>query len=172
MSAPRKGRKRVVEEETEDEEEEDSPVRVSQSKKPRQESEEEEEGEGEEGEEYDDQAVGGTTDEKLKQIVRNLSEAEKERYNAFKSSKFTKASIKKMMGMATDSPIGEDLVIAMKSIAKVFVGELVEEARTVMSEEGKKGPISKEALEKAYKRLDAEKKLPYPLQTKTRLFTR
>lgn len=169
-SGNKRGRKKTkyIEQEEEDEEQ----VVSKNSKKQKQESEEEDE--EEELLDYDDnnEIMGGNTDQKIKEIVNKMSEVERERYGAFKTSKFSKSSIKKMMTSATESPLGEDFVIAMKSIAKVFVGELVEEARSLMTEEGQEGEITPKYLERAYKRLDENKKLPAPLQTKTRLFTR
>ena len=115
----------------------------------------------------------GTTNDKINQIVKKLKGIERERYGAFKSSKFTKSSIKKIMGKATDSPLGEDLVIAMKSIAKVFVGELVETAREIQTENGDSGPIKPNFYKMAWERLAQQRKLPISLlQDKKKLFTK
>ena len=81
------------------------------------------------------------------------------------------------MGKATDSSLGEDLVVAMKSITRVFVGELVELARELMTEDPTEtnptGPIKPNYYKLAYERMQKERKLPsLLLEKKKKLFTK
>lgn len=66
--------------------------------------------------------------------------------------------------------IGRSVSIAMGGIAKVLVAELTEEARTVMTERGEQGPIKKEHLVEAHRRLTKRGTLAFQRPT-TKLFS-
>lgn len=80
-----------------------------------------------------------------------MTEEQLNRYEMFRRSTFPKASIKRLMQSLTGTPISQNVVIAMSGIAKVFVGELVEEATKIQSRYGESGPIEPKHLREAYR---------------------
>ena len=65
---------------------------------------------------------------KLQVLVSNFSDEQLDRYEMYRRSAFSKVSIKRLMHSITGSVPTSNVVIAMAGIAKVFVGEIVEEA--------------------------------------------
>jgi transcription initiation factor TFIID subunit 11 len=65
------------------------------------------------------------------------------------------------MQSVTNHPINDKMLIAMSGITKVFVGEVVETARTVMDEWNETGPIRPRHIREAYRRLKNAGKLVY-----------
>ncbi len=59
------------------------------------------------------------------------------------------------------SPVNVKMAIVMAGITKVFVGEIVETARTAMEEWGETGPIRPRHIREAYRRLRLAGKIPY-----------
>jgi len=57
------------------------------------------------------------------------------------------------MQSVTNSAISQTITIVMAGIAKVYVGELVESARTIMEEWGEEGPVRPKHIREAYRRL-------------------
>jgi len=57
------------------------------------------------------------------------------------------------MQSVTNSAISQTITIVMAGIAKVYVGELVESARTIMEEWGEEGPLRPKHIREAYRRL-------------------
>ena len=80
-----------------------------------------------------------------------LSEEELNRYEMFRRSTFPKASIKRLMQSISGAPVSQNVVIAVSGIAKVFVGEMVEEAIRVKKKYGETGPIEPKHLREAYR---------------------
>lgn len=84
-------------------------------------------------------------------IWSKMTEEELNRYEMFRRSTFPKASIKRLMQSMTGAPISQNVVIAMSGMAKVFVGELVEEAVRVQARYGDTGPIEPRHLREAHR---------------------
>lgn len=80
-----------------------------------------------------------------------LSEEQLNRYEMFRRSTFPKASIKRLMQSMTGSPVTQNVVIAMSGMAKVYVGELVEEAIKIQARYGESGPIEPKHLREAHR---------------------
>ncbi|CAF0838959.1 unnamed protein product [Adineta steineri] len=93
---------------------------------------------------------------KLQVLVSNFSDEQLDRYEMYRRSAFSKVSIKRLMHSITGSIPSSNVVIAMAGIAKVFVGEIVEEALEVQRQdnETKSTPLEPKHLREAYRRIN------------------
>ncbi|XP_068665880.1 transcription initiation factor TFIID subunit 11 [Aristolochia californica] len=98
---------------------------------------------------------------KMQAILSQFTEEQMSRYESFRRSGFQKANMKKLLASITGSPkISIPMTIVVSGIGKMFVGELIEMARMVMSERKDSGPIRPCHIREAYRRLKLDGKVP------------
>mmetsp|Transcript_3384 Transcript_3384/g.6332 ORF Transcript_3384/g.6332 Transcript_3384/m.6332 type:complete len:131 (-) Transcript_3384:210-602(-) len=100
-------------------------------------------------------------------LVSNLSEAQKKRYEAYKSVRldgdFVKDvianSLKHKSTSSSRVPLGkskaefQNISLVIRDVAQMYVGDIVEKSREVMKDFGHTGPIRPIHMREAYRRL-------------------
>jgi len=106
--------------------------------------------------------------EKMADVLAKMTPEQMSRYESYRRSGFQKATVKRLCSSVTGTVVSPQMPIVVGGIAKIFVGELVERARIVMSERQDKGPIRPTHIREAFRRLKRDGK--YPVQEKKPLF--
>jgi len=100
--------------------------------------------------------------EKMQFLVSNFSEDQLDRYAMYRRAAFPKATIKRIMQNITGATsVGQNVIIAMSGIAKVFAGEVVEMALEDMAKNGEAGQsIKPKHLREAVRKLRSKGSMP------------
>lgn len=93
------------------------------------------------------------TRNQMKYILANFTPEQMHRYETFRRIGFSRSVIKKIMQQALGHSVNPNAVFLMGGVAKVYAGELVEEAKDVMNEWGETGPLLPSHLIEAHRRL-------------------
>ena len=92
--------------------------------------------------------------EKMQLLVSRFTEDQLDRYAMYRRSALPKTTVKKIMQTITGSSVGQNVVIAMAGIAKVFAGEVIEEALASMESVGEAGqPVRPKHLREAVRKM-------------------
>lgn len=102
---------------------------------------------------------------KLQVLVSNFSDEQLDRYEKYRRSAFSKVAIKRLMHTTTGTVPSSNVVIAMAGIAKVFIGEIVEEGLEIQrreknNSEAKSTPLEPKHLREAYRRINSRSEYP------------
>ncbi|XP_065838850.1 transcription initiation factor TFIID subunit 11-like [Oscarella lobularis] len=98
--------------------------------------------------------------EKLQALVNAFSTEQTERYEFYRRSAFPKAAVKRLMQTVAGVTVPPNAVIAMAGMAKVFVGEIVEEALDIREKSESRGPVEPRHLREAMRRLKNRGAMP------------
>ncbi|KAG6550663.1 hypothetical protein Mapa_007760 [Marchantia paleacea] len=97
---------------------------------------------------------------RMQAVLNKFTTEQMSRYECYRRSGFQRANMRRILGFVAGSPISIPMTIVMSGISKMFVGELVEVGRIVMTERGDVGPIRPCHIREAYRRLKLEGKVP------------
>ncbi|XP_078441615.1 transcription initiation factor TFIID subunit 11-like [Wolffia australiana] len=99
--------------------------------------------------------------EKIKMILSQFTKEQMDRYESFRRSNFQRSNMKKLLTCATgNQKVSMPMTIVMCGIAKMFVGDLIELGKIIMTERRESGPLRPCHIREAYRRLKLEGKVP------------
>uniref|UniRef100_A0A914N423 TAFII28-like protein domain-containing protein n=1 Tax=Meloidogyne incognita TaxID=6306 RepID=A0A914N423_MELIC len=97
---------------------------------------------------------------KLQILLANFTQEQLERYETMRRASFAKSAIRRSIGQFAGVSVGQNVVIAIAGMAKVFSGELIEEALDIQKAEretNKEASSSSEPLTPRHLRLALDK---------------
>jgi len=120
-----------------------------------------------------DSMVNSVEEDRLKMqlLVSNFSKDQLSRYEMYRRSAFPKAAIRKIIQQTAGCTVTPNVVIAMAGIAKVFAGEVIEEALDVRDKwKESKDPIKPKHIHESVRRLRLKGQMVTSTQMKPKPF--
>ncbi|XP_074660408.1 uncharacterized protein LOC141912885 isoform X2 [Tubulanus polymorphus] len=108
----------------------------------------------------DDGQVAAAKSRKIKQEEERQKLHQLNRYEMFRRAAFPKAAVKRLMQSIAGTSISQNVVIAMSGIAKVYVGEIVEEALNMKEKLNEEGPLQPKHLREAVRVMRQHNAIP------------
>lgn len=102
--------------------------------------------------EADDQVFKEEEQQRRRELMERFTPEQMERYEAYRRSGFSKNNIKRILAQYGHS-VNPKMTIVVAGVAKVFVGEVVEEALSVMEAAKESGPLRPRHIREAVRRL-------------------
>ncbi len=103
--------------------------------------------------------------EREKYFLNIMTPRQKERYDSYRAAKLPKTKIEKVRHIAqimnrkivqeimgSNAPVDKKIAVLIGGLAKVYAGELVEEAKMIQEQEGDRGKIKPHQLAEARRR--------------------
>lgn len=91
--------------------------------------------------------------ENMKVLVSSFSDKQFDQYEIFRRAAFPRSRIRTLMQNVCGSAVPPSAVIAMAGMAKVYVGEVVEEACEARERLGEEGPLRPKHIREAARQL-------------------
>jgi len=92
-------------------------------------------------------------DQELQETIFKMSPEDLLRYETIRGSNFSKSTIKKFINATIGQAVNPNIVIGVAGLCKVFIGEMVEEAKRYQKERGHEGALLPSHMHEAYRRL-------------------
>jgi transcription initiation factor TFIID subunit 11 len=96
-----------------------------------------------------------------KECFDAMSEAQRNRLEAYIRSNLQKKTMKKVLQELTGTALNDRIVLAIGTITKMFVGELIETARQIAAHQAHTGPLLPSHIRQAYNALNFDNRVPH-----------
>lgn len=87
----------------------------------------------------------------LKVLMDHFSAEQYDRFEAYRRHALPKQAVRKVIQNTVGTQVSQPVAQIVAGFAKVFVGEIVEKARSVQQRRGDAGPLSPDHLREAYR---------------------
>jgi len=94
--------------------------------------------------------------ENLKVLMDNFAPAQYDRFEAYRRHALPKQAVRKVIQQTVGQQVSQPVAQIVAGFSKVFIGEIIEKARTVQARRGETGALSPDHLREAYRMYQAE----------------